>query len=239
MFQKTRLIIFLAVLGIVPFAHADNLPITVDIALKKAFVPVGFDDNDRIQFAVTGNTPNTCYRVGPHALKVNEEDKTITVHQQAYLYQGVCLQILLPFTQVIDVGLLKSGTYTILDRQTGETLGSLPITRGENQGPDDFLYAPINDAHTQYSQGRNKLYITGTFSDRCSEFEDIRVLYQDQVLVVQPIIRRTIESTSTCSSTEKTRFLKTIDLKKGLRGTFFLHVRTLNGQAINKIVELF
>lgn len=235
--MKTKLIFTFFSFLTLSHALADNLPNTVNIALKKAFIPSGFDDNDRSQIAVEGLFPNTCYRVGPHAIKVDEAYKTVTIQQQAYLYGGMCLQMFVPFTQVIDLGLLSDGKYKILDAESGASLGSLDVAKSKNLGPDDFLYAPITDAYVTFqpSVKTNTLVLTGNFGDRCSDFEEIKVLYQDQVVVVQPVVKRTTENPCT---PQPTRFLKTVELKQGVQGIHLLHVRSLNGQAINKMVDL-
>ncbi len=224
-------------LAIILSGAASANPTTVNVAVERAFVPVGFDSNDRTQFAVEGTFHNTCYRVGPYALKVDSKLKTITMQQQAYKYDGmVCLQMMVPFTQVINVGILDEGNYKLLDATTGKQIGTLPVEKSVTAGPDSFLYAPVTDAYIVEGETAEKhtLVVTGSFGDRCSTFEDIKIGYQDNVLVVQPIVKRITEAT--CSS-EKVRFLKTIDLREDLKGIYLLHVRSLNGQAINKMVE--
>lgn len=225
------------VLAIGSFSLADNVPKTVDISLGGALIPSGFDDNDRTQFVVSGVLPNSCYRVGPHALKIDDEKQTITIQQQSYLYSGVCLQVMTPFTQVVDVGILKQGPYKVLDRASGKELGALGIVASKNAGPDDYLYAPIEQAYISSDSGKNTLYVKGSFADRCSVLDQIKVLYQEHVLVVQPIMRRLVAEGESCAF-EKTRFIETVELKPGLHGSVLLHVRSLNGQAINQIVDL-
>lgn len=235
---KLTALMFLATCGLVVAETSPHAPKTVQTALTKAYIPMGFDDNDRIQIAVAGTFKNTCYKVGPHALKVDSEKKTITVQQEAYLYSGVCLQMLVPFSQIIDVGIIPSGDYRVVDAQSGAELAQLPVTEGSNPGPDDFTYAPINDAYvfTDAETGRHVLALTGSFGDRCSDFEDIKVNVANDVIIVQPVIAR---NTNLSCAPEKVRFLKTVTLNEKVgTGMYMLHVRSLNGQAINKLVDL-
>jgi len=219
-------------------SNNPNAPKTVETALTKAYIPMGFDDNDRIQIGVAGTFKNTCYKVGPHALKVDVDTKTITVQQQAYLYGGVCLQMFVPYSEILDVGIIPSGDYKVVDALSGATLAQLSVNQGSNPGPDDFLYAPVNDAYIVNNPETHKhtLAITGSFGDRCSDFQDITVKVKDDVIVVQPIVTRTADIS--CAP-EKVRFLKTIELDESIgHGMYMLHVRSLNGQAINKLVDL-
>lgn len=214
---------------------ANNNPTTKNIALDQAYIPEGFDDNDRGQFAVIGGFANTCYKIGPYALKIDQVSKKIIVQQQAYFYKGGCIQIPIPFSQIINVGILSAGKYSIMDYYSGKNLGELSVATSKNVGPDDFLYAPVTDAYVESENQRNRLVLTGVFSDRCSEIESIDVLYQKNVLVVQPVIRRIQQASC---SLEKTRFMKFVELSPDVHGVHLLHVRSLEGQAINKIVDL-
>lgn len=235
---KLTALSFLAVCGLALADTSPNAPKTVETALTKAYIPLGFDDNDRIQIAVAGTFKNTCYKVGPHALKVDAENKTITVQQQAYLYNGVCLQMFVPYSEVIDVGIIPSGNYKVIDSQSGKTLADLPVNQGTSAGPDDFTYAPVSDAYVVNDQdtGKHVLALSGSFGDRCSDFEDIKVKVANDVIIVQPVLSR--KSDISCAP-EKVRFLKTIELGNDVKdGVYMLHVRSLNGQAINKLVDL-
>ena len=215
----------------------DTTPNTVTVAIQKAFIPEGFDDNDRTQVTVEGFFPNTCYKVGPYATKIDPMTRTITVQQQAYQYNGVCLQMLVPFTQTIDLGLVNAGDYKLTDAAKGSNLGELKIEKATKSEADEYLYAPMTDAYitTEPDTGIHTLVATGAFSDRCTIFENIKVHYTSDVIVVQPIVKHIAESG--CES-QKVRFAKTVELKKDLTGVYLLHVRSMNGQAINKVVDI-
>lgn len=213
---------------------ADNQPYTVDVKLGRAYVPKGFDDNDRIQIAVEGLFSNACFRVGPHHVQVDVAKKTITVQQQAYQYGIICLQIIIPFTTFFDVGIVPAGSYAIIDSYSKEKVGQLDVARSNNKGPDDFLYAPITDAYLLSEASKNKVVLNGSFPDQCSTMEEVRVEDQGEVIVVRPLMKRNGEN---CVPA-KTPFTKTVELQQKLHGLYFLHVRSLNGQAINRMIEI-
>lgn len=216
-------------------AYAAPEPKEVKVALDKAYVPIGFDDNDRVQIMVTGSFPNTCYKVDSVRAEVNAETKSIRVWQSALLYSGDCLPIVVPFSQVVNVGLVKEGDYSLWDGASGAALGKLPVLRSAHSGPDDFLYAPIKDAIVMVDEaGAKSLKLVGEFSDRCTEIEEIKIHYYPEVIVVQPTARRTGER----CALQKTRFMKVVELEPALKGTFLLHVRSMEGQAINKLVDV-
>lgn len=235
---------FVLFFSFLTLASAAPAPTTVTVGLKQAYVPVGFDDNDRIQIAVSGVFRNTCFKMGPHALKVDTVKKEIRIQQQAYYYSGVCLQMFVPFNEIVDIGIVPPATYKLIDASSGTGLGSLEVKSSGNQpGPDDFLYAPVSDAYVVNNpeSGKRLLALTGNFGDRCSDFSEIKInsieeMKKTGVMVVQPVIARNEEAD--CSHA-KVRFLKTVELDANIpTGVYLLHVRSLNGQAVNKIVDL-
>ena len=239
--KLSYLLVIIGLMGAIQ-TMADDIssgttPNTVTVAIQKAFIPEGFDDNDRTQVTVEGFFPNTCYKVGPYATKVDPKTRTITIQQQAYHYNGVCLQMLVPFNQTIDLGLVSAGDYSLKDAAKGNNLGSIKIDRASKSEADEFLYAPATDAYitTEPDTGIHTLVVKGAFSDRCTIFEDIKVHYTSDVIVVQPIVKHIAERG--CES-QKVRFVKTVELKNDLTGVYLLHVRSMNGQAINKVVDL-
>jgi hypothetical protein len=220
-----------------PFVPVTPHPVLQKVQLTYVYAPVGFDNNDRTQIVVQGTFPNSCYRIGPYKLAVDDSKKTVTVTQQAYYYgQGICIQMPVPFSQTIQVGILREGAFSVADGTSGTVLGKVVVTRATNPGPDDYLYAPIGDAYvSQLENGQNNLILSGNFSDRCSSFEDVKVAVNDRVIVVQPIIKR--DSALSCPA-EKNRFQKVIPLSPTIKGLYLLHVRSLDGQAINKMVDI-
>lgn len=229
-----------AVLFFCTGAHADFRPRVVDMELTKAYIPIGFDDNDNVQVMVTGLFNNTCYRVGPATAHVDEVTKTIQIHQTAYDYGFECLQIELPFAEVVNVGIVTDGNWTVQDSVSGKRLGGLPIMRAKSAAPDDFLYAPISDAFITKKTGTDifQLHLEGQFPTTCSRIKEIMVHYYQDVIVVQPVMEQSEAALENDCKGASIRFDHIVDLKAGLKGNYLLHVRSLNGQAVNKLVNL-
>lgn len=239
--MKTVMSIMIALASM---AGLGNTPTQIPVALERTFVPIGFDDNDRVQITVQGRFNNTCYKVGPYQFKVDSAKKQLIVEQFAYHYTGLCLQMVVPFVQVMNIGLLRDGKYTIVDKTSNRILGVLPVTHSQDPSPevypDDYLYAPITDAVVVNDTATSKstLRLTGTFTDRCTILrkEKVEVRYYPNVIVVLPIAERT--QSRGCDEYTPTRFQIEVELREGLKGSQLLHVRSMSGQAINKIVDL-
>ena len=85
----------LAVLGVLAFlintsTYADNVPVTEPTDIVKAWIPIGFDSNDRTQVLIDGILPSTCFRVGPYTTHVDTVSKTISIQQNMDGFLGLC-----------------------------------------------------------------------------------------------------------------------------------------------------
>ncbi|MCB9255063.1 MAG: hypothetical protein H6617_10315 [Bdellovibrionaceae bacterium] len=217
-------------------ADDADKPVLQAVSAAKAFIPVGFDDNDQSQLVIAGRFPNTCYQVGPYDVKVDEADHTITVTQFAYVYSGVCLRMLVPYTQTVDLGMLEKGNYQVIDGDSAVPLGKLEIHKATQIGPgtDDYIYAPVEDAFVEIDKntGKKVAVLHGAFSNSCMSFDKTEVHAYPEVVIVQPVVR--FEEQPNCQAGHFA-FKKTVELDKVGDGAFLLHVRSMNGKAINKV----
>ncbi len=78
------------------------------------FAPPGFDSNDHVQVVLNGTFINTCHKLGPARAEVLPGSKVVRVTQDSYVTDSpFCLQVLVPYTSVVDVGLLPAGNYSV------------------------------------------------------------------------------------------------------------------------------
>lgn len=236
--MRTVSSLILALAFLAPLAAtADGAdPIQVGATFNKMYAPRGFDSNDNVQFVGEGRFRNTCYRPAPGSLKIDDASKTITVGAVAYEYSGFCLQVILPFQRTIDVGILKAGAWQVVEDDAARTkLGEIQIAPALANTPDDFLYAPIQQAFFQQKGKNSSVILTGQFSSNCLSLESVKVDVQEDVIVVQPIAR--MEPFLKCVVTP-VNFEKKVSLGKVKPGRYLLHVRSMNGNAINSLVNV-
>lgn len=217
-------------------ARADG-PSTAPIELMKAWVPIGFDSNDRAQVLVDGVLPNTCFRVGPYTTHIDPVAQTISLRQNVDSFNGVCLQMVIPFTQTIDLGPLPAGNYALVDQVSGRRIGNLPVTQASTGNIDDFMYADVRETNIAKDPASNRTVVTCSFelADKCSRFKSAVVHYFPEAIVVQPLLER-IGNRKCGKSITRTRF--NVPLKPHLKGTFLLHIRSMNGQAVNRLIDI-
>lgn len=84
----------------------------IPVALNDVFVPGGFDSNSDAYVIVSGIFPNGCYKWKG----ASKKDLTVFEHEitsVATVSQGMCIQVLVPFTKDIRLGRLSSGSHTL------------------------------------------------------------------------------------------------------------------------------
>jgi len=79
------------------------------------------------------------------------------------------------------------------------------------------------------------LYLTGNFPIPAMRIKEVKVLPFADVLVIQPIAEKLPGGTN---SDSRPRFETKIPLKQLPKGRFLLHVRSMNGKALNRIEEI-
>lgn len=216
---------------------ADTDPELVKVPLKRAFIPVGFDDNDQVQLLVAGEFPDSCYKLGPYSMKKTE--RGIEVLQYAYRYKGMCLDIIVPFSQVVELGITRAANHSVIDVVSGKELGQIPVNKAKTSAIDDELYAPVSEAMILDERGGTgpTLYLTGNFPWPTMRMKEVRVQVYDDVVVVQPIAEITVEKLD-AQGMARPRFEVKKPIKNLPKGQFLLHVRSMNGKAVNHLEEL-
>ncbi len=227
---------------------SDTVPTKVAVDLGTAYIPQGFDSNDNVQLVVEGIFENTCFRQAPTRAVVDPVTRELKLYPQAYYYDGFCLQMVVPYNQTLDIGLVPAGQYQVMDMTGGSPrFASGPSTRGRSLGmmtvdqatraeADDYLYAPVDQAFvdTQGTDGKQVLHLTGNFTLSCAGIKEVKVSMQDKVMVVLPIteIRQ-----GQCQSGSYP-FHQTLELPAGVKSRTLIHVRSLNGKALNVLNDL-
>lgn len=211
--------------------------VTVDVV--DMFVPNGFDSNDEIIVVLDGYLPNSCYRLTRPEVKVNAAKGEIKITQMARRFPGPCIVPLVPFSNVVHIGALDAGSFEI-STNNGMLTAKLTVendTASGNFGPDDHLYAPVDNVFVaKNSDGQYEATIQGRFTNDCMEFNEVRVLHNGRVIELLPILND--HTGETCQQSEKPFSKKVLMPDNLLTGRNLVHVRSLNGNAINFVFSV-
>lgn len=219
------------------FSFAKTI-IEHDQRLYHAFVPNGFDANDTVEVVVATQLPTSCYKIGMVSTEIDSDTKTLWVHVRSYQFTGKCIKYPVSVFQTVRVGLVwQPGMYKVRDRTSGATIGSLNVTEEQDppsHGTDSVAYAPLTDAYLLNYYSKPSVILTGAFTNSCLGFKEVKMTPQADVLVVQPIIAKVQETGCRAGNF---RFHKGFPIKVQIpSSTFLLHVRSISGVGINKIV---
>lgn len=227
-------------------------PKLIEVAARVGLTPrMGYDDNDDVQLVLFGNLPNWCYAVGPSVVEKDGQGGILNIRQYAFKKSDkLCINeqtlpehmsLPVPYTVEVSVGPLTAGDYYLRYKleQGRYDLRPLNVGIAPTLTVDSLPYAATSNAYvgTMISGAESvKVKINGMLTSSCTELTDeIRVEKVDDVFVVLPVVR--LQTGVMCAQYLRP-FEREIDLGKQVPGIYLLHVRSMNGKAINRVFEV-
>lgn len=232
--KQIMIVFFFSLMSVL--ASADDNPQLISAGIRNAFIPAGFDSNDRAQIVIEGTLGGDCHKVGPTEVKVDRVQHIVEIDQKIYDYQTACHFILVTYSKTVDIGILSAGDYKVVDKFTQKTLGILPVKLTNTPSADDYLYAPLSDVI--FLPKTRQLVIQGTFSNNCMRMKNvITKLDGDHVMVVLPIAEL-LDPADTCAP-GSFPFVRKVSVPKDFKDGehYLIHARSLDGQSINKVIN--
>jgi hypothetical protein len=226
-------------------ASAQDGPQLIEVQPEHVFAPTGFDDNDNSQVVLAGEFASTCYKVAPPEIAIDAERREVRVRAHAWYYpEGDCLRVVTPWTRTLDLGILAEGAYRVLVQQEGRDprpMAELAVARSHGRGPDDHLYAHVTDAVVRGNEpkGSSTLTLYGTFQSNCLRFTDVLTIQRaPDVIEILPIVEW--RSDIPCGLVYvPIRFERVVAIKPRQAGTALIHVRSVQGESVNRVVEFY
>lgn len=234
MFTK-KLLLGILFLPMALYGDFERLTVPVNDAL----VPQEFDANDTIEFAVVGKTYNSCYQLKDLDVKVDSRRKTVYLTQNALLHDGQCLQSTRPFEDIVKLSEhLAPGVYTIVDTNSDQKIGQIPVGEadGPQFGPDSYAYAPVEKVRiaSDLVSGQTVAILSGTYANRCSRIQDVWVDRDEKVTTIRPIVIRVTDPN--CRSGEEVPFQFSVPIaEQPFHAPHLVHVRAQDGRSANAI----
>ncbi len=214
--------------------NAGDTGVAVDVSTQFLFVPKGFDTNDQTEVVLDGFLPSACYKVLPPVVKFDDAQKVFQITPRAFRFDGmVCGQYQVPYTVTAKLGVVPAGEYTVIaDGAERKTLG---VTRSTTPGPDDFLYAAVDQVqvNVDISQQSAVARISGHFTNSCMKWQESRLLDQGETIVLLPIV--SMEEGADCHAVDAPYPDVEVVLPWRGPGRYLLHTRSLSGVAVNTV----
>jgi len=242
--MKSNFIRTLLVVSSLFTAVAESAQVqTTYVKPEFVFAPQGFDANDNAQLIIAGKFTGYCMKMGATNHQVNRDLNQIMI-ENTVIVNGVCpdLDMFIPYSKTIDFGPLPAGNYSVMirnERGVFEKMAELPISEvsiGSNTGTsDERLYAPVSEVQFKGNamDPNPVLTLSGVFTNSCLELDMVQVSYRaENVVVVLPLVK---VGKINCHAENK-RFTKKITLQGFPKVDTLIHVRSMNGQSVNKII---
>lgn len=246
---------FMFFFGLTVNASAEFNVKEVSMLPDAVYTPFGFDNNDNAQIVIEGIFSNSCHKSTKTLYQIDTVNKVITIQNRVIILEGViCLQVMVPYNRVIDLGILKNaGDYKIFfeeaeasafsaslvrdSKYIRKQMATLSVVRATTDKQDDFLYAPFSSA--MFSSDSRSLRLRGMIQDRCMKIKTVKVIQakpDHNVINVLPIV----ELKSDCGKDDiAEEILFDVHIRNNFKkGRYLFHVRTLSGQSLNEIVDL-
>jgi hypothetical protein len=109
-------------------------------------------------------------------------------------------------------------------------MASLPVAVAPTRSQDDFLYAPVTEAILD----GDVLHLKGVFPDDCMSLADVPVLYRAKNII--EVFPRATVLQRPCTE-RMVPFETAVVLNNPWHGPTLIHIRSMNGQALNRILE--
>jgi hypothetical protein len=201
----------------------------------EVFVPNGFDDNDETLAVLDGYLPSACHKLAFTETVKDPVTGATTILQYARKFDGICLQVRVPYTSEVSLGVMPAGTFKISAK--GAAPQDLRVAEATNAGPDDHLYAPIDAVRVERDEatGSYAAVLDGRFTNRCMHFKEVNVINSGRTIEILPIIEMD-ETEADCGDDRDAPFSYRAALPEGMTaGRHLVHVRSLNGKSANAV----
>lgn len=235
---KSILIITIFLMGTPLLAQEGPYDVAV-IEPTHVYVPSGFDDNDNAQVVISGYFPNSCYQYSAPSYRINEETRRIYIRHNSYVRTtGYCLQMMIPYQAVIDIGRLERGQYDIVFVKSEGTfvkLADLGVAKSTTPAQDDHMYLPVREVLIKRFDSGVLAILRGRYTSPCMHMKEILVnLTETNIFEILPMAELRDEQCS--NELRDFEFDVKLDIPKG--GEYLVHTRSLSGKAVNVLFEL-
>jgi hypothetical protein len=209
----------------------------------------GYEEKNNIEVILWGKLPNQCYTLSQSDVARADGSSTLWLRQYAiHDTSGVCadestmpdhMKVPVQYTVDVSVGHLAAGTYTFQYADSAAKVQSRTMQVAPNVTPtvDTLPYAAVTAAiapDVLNGAKHLKVRVTGVLNSTCTKLDpNIKILRENDVFVLMPTI--SVIPGATCGEIMDP-FGQDVDLGTTFPGPHLIHVRSMNGKSVNKVV---
>lgn len=229
--KTTILITILALVSLAGNAAASTTTVK-KVPVNHVFSPTGFDSNDSSEIVISGILPNLCYKSPSSAVTVNGKNIEVEV-TSLYHPEVACPEMAVPFTETVHLGVMDKGNYkiTVNKKSQFQIASSIKIAESTSNSVDDFNYAYVD--YVEKELGSNIVKLKGFNPSDCFVLD--KVDYVSNGSDTYSVLPKMKQVSSFCPM-KLVPFSYEFEVPKELNAPkVLLHVRTMNGNAVNSI----
>ena len=219
---------------LISIAYAQ--PEVMTAPVKHLYIPDGFDNNDSIEVVVTGNFPNACF--SRNMVEVTFNNDVIDIHVTALVpdKNRKCIDMIVPFKEVVGLGTLQGGLYEIRVNQSSpfELTDKLKVHEATSNSVDDHIYADVDRLERV---SNNEFILHGWRYSHCIEFsKNIVISNKKDTISILPVMKQLSDFCPMKMmpiSIPVTLNTSELNMKQPL-----IHVRTMDGKSFNTILNI-
>lgn len=226
----------LGLLAMVSVGAMAQASVEAPVPVNHVFSPAGFDSDDHAEIIVTGYLPNLCYKV-PQT-KVAVHGKKVSVGVQALKDNRIgtyCPEMIVPFMQVVDVGVLDKGKYDVVVNESSEhqKLSRLVVNEAISDATEPEVYA--NVVNIERSGMGNKIVLKGYNPSDCFELRRVDIKDNgEDTYTIMPLMKQVREF---CPKKEVPFEYEVLVPKKLKADRILLHVKVMDGKSVNALFK--
>lgn len=234
--HTTNLIAVLALFAAPMFGSLAQAQSRTEYApVDHLFVPHGFDNNDTTEVVVTGYLPTPCYDRPESKSKTVGNTVQVRVTTQktpnTLERQGLCADVVVPYTEAVRVGHLPAGDYRVVVNPTSNTTqnGAMRVAMSTIGSVDEHHYAIV-----QYIEQteENKFFLNGYVYSDCFQLDTLRYVSNNKDTVsVLPVMKQVRQHCPRKMTPFKVQLNPPLNTLKS--PYFLLHVRSADGKSVN------
>lgn len=202
------------------------------------FVPQGFDSNDSVEVVVTGTFPNTCYSRNQVEVKIVNDVIKVDINALNNTKKGKnCAQMMIPFKEVVSVGNLQGGKYSIVvnEKSKYELNDKIQVTTASSNNVDDHIYALVEYIELGFVESGDAILMGWTPSD-CLELDHVEYVSNGKdTLSILPIMKKVSDF---CPMKMMPMNIPVkYDRNAFSSDKILLYTRTIEGKSVNTLVN--
>ncbi|MCO4794608.1 MAG: hypothetical protein KC493_12890 [Bacteriovoracaceae bacterium] len=216
------------------FGAYASTPVLTMVPIDHVYSPKGFDSNDSAEIIISGFLPNLCHKA-PQT-KVVVKGKKIEIQVTSLYYEPTnpfCPEMIVPFVEAVDVGLLDKGHYDILvnGKSVFERKAAIYINEASSDAVDDYTYANVE--YVEKEMGSRVVKLKGYNPSDCFVLDSIDMI--DNGKDTFSVLPKMKQISDFCPM-KMVPFSYDMEVPSNLNEEkVLLHVRVMDGKSINSI----